>query len=329
MTARSIPLNLFGIPFGLTGLAGAWLAVAHQGHAWPGVGAILLLLAALTWLLVTGSYLRYALAARSIVSDLVDPVRAPFASLFTIVPMVLAADGLYPRAPTAGRLVVDVFLVLTIVLGAWFTGQWMYRGVRLDQFHPGHFLPTVAGGLLAARAAAQVGQHQLGEVMFGLGMICWLVLGSLILGRLLFRPPLPPALLPTMAIEVAPAAVATLAWFSLYGDRVTPVVSLFAGYGLLMVLAQLRLLPAFVRLPFASSTWAFTFSWAAVATTVIHWVAQLSPAGAQFYEYVVLAVVTALIGGIGVRTLVAVARRQFPAPPARVAPPARTTPWPT
>ena len=45
--------------------------------------------------------------------------------------------------------------------------------------------------------------------MFGYGMICWLILGSLIMGRLLFRPMLPAALVPTLAIEVAPAAVAS------------------------------------------------------------------------------------------------------------------------
>lgn len=61
--------------------------------------------------------------------------------------------------------------------------------------------------------------------MFGYAVICWLVLGSIILGRLLMRPLPPPPLLPTLAIEVAPAAVASLAYFALHGDRVDPVVA--------------------------------------------------------------------------------------------------------
>ncbi|MGI8880622.1 MAG: hypothetical protein ACR2KJ_08985 [Jatrophihabitans sp.] len=137
------------------------------------------------------------------------------------------------------------FLVLTVLLGGWFTGQWIYAPVDLDRFHPGYFLPTVAGGLIAAAAAATVGQHRLAEVMLGLGTVCWLVLGSIILGRLLFRPLLPPPLQPTLAIEVAPAAVASLAWFALHGDAIDLVSSFVAGYGLLMVIAQLRLLPAY------------------------------------------------------------------------------------
>ena len=64
----------------------------------------------------------------------------------------------YPRSPEAGRALLDVFLILTVLLGAWFTGQWIYGPVELDKFHPGYFLPTVAGGLLASATAAEVGQ---------------------------------------------------------------------------------------------------------------------------------------------------------------------------
>jgi tellurite resistance protein TehA-like permease len=70
-----------------------------------------------------------------------------------------------------------------------------------------------------------------------------LVIGSLILARLFFGPTLPTPLLPTLAIEVAPAAVASLAYFAQHGDYVDPVVAFLAGYGVLMALAQLRLFP--------------------------------------------------------------------------------------
>jgi tellurite resistance protein len=236
--------------------------------------------------------------------------------------MLLAAGGLYPLAPGAGRVLLDVLLALTVLLGAWFTGQWIYRPVELDKFHPGYFLPTIAGGLIASYGAATVGQLRLAEVMLGLGAICWLVLGSITMGRLLFRPPLPSPLLPTLAIEVAPAAVASLAYFALRGDHVGTVIAFLGGYGLLMALAQLRLLPAYLRLPFMPGTWAFTFSWTAVATTAVHWLNDTAPGGYRIYEYVVLAAITALVGGIAVRTLVAIGRRQLlpkPVPAATVA----------
>jgi tellurite resistance protein len=320
MSAIRVPLNFFGMPFGLVGLGGSWLTMADYGWAPKAVGDVLLAAAALVWLVLVVGYLRYVLSERSaFVRDLLDPVAAPFVSLILITPMLLAAEGLYPRAPGAGRVLLDVFLVLTVLLGAWFTGQWIYGPVELDKFHPGYFLPTVAGGLLASATAAEVGQRLLAQVMLGYGVICWFVLGSIILGRLLMRPLLPPPLLPTLAIEVAPAAVASLAYFALHGDHMDPVVAFLAGYGLLMVLAQFRLLPAYLRLPFMPSTWAFTFSWAAVATAGIHWLNITKPSGYRVYEYLVLAAITALIGAIAVRTLVAIGRGQLLPKPAPVA----------
>jgi tellurite resistance protein len=312
MTAPRVPLNFFGMPFGLAGLGVTWVTMADYGRVPLLVGDILLAAAAAVWLIVLTGYLRYVLSVRSaLVRDLLDPIAAPFASLALITPMLLAADGLYPHAPGAGRVLLDVFLVLTVLLGAWFTGQWIYGPVQLDAFHPGYFLPTVAGGLIASAGAADVGQRRLAEVMLGLGIICWLLLGSIILARLLFRP-LPPApLLPTLAIEVAPAAVASVAYFALNGGRIDTVAAFLGGYGLLMALAQVRLLPTYARLPFMPSTWAFTFSWAAVATAATYWLNDIRPGGYRVYEYLLLAAISALVGAIAIRTVLAVVRRQL------------------
>jgi tellurite resistance protein len=242
-----------------------------------------------------------------------------------ITPMLLAAEGIAPHALLAGRIVVDTFLVLTVMLGGWFTGQWMHGQLDIDRLHPGYFLPTVAGGFVAALGAALVGQHRLAEVMLGLGLVCWMILGSMILARLLFRPALPAALLPTLAIEVAPAAVATVAYLAIDGDRIDIVAAGLAGYGLLMVLAQFPLLPQYLKLRFGSSTWAFSFGWAAVATATLNWIELGRPSGHQVYAYLDLAAITLLIGAIAARTVVALSRRQLLPAPA-VTPPIQAPP---
>ncbi len=322
MTAPKIPLNLFAIPFGLAGLGEVWRTAAGDHHAPALVAELVFLLSAVAWCAVLGAYLRHLAGDHGVLArDLLDPIAAPFASLALIAPMLVAGLGLHPLAPTAGRILTDVFLALTVVLGGWFTGQWIYGHLELDTFHPGYFLPTVAGGFVGSAVAAAVGQQRLGEVMFGLGAVCWMVLGSVIMGRLLFRPMLPPALQPTLAIEVAPAAVASLAWFQLHGGRIDAVTAFLAGYGVLMVIAQLRLLPAFLRLPFMPSTWSFAFSWSAVAAVALVWLEDGQVTGYRVYQYVVLAAVTLLVGGIAVRTVVAIARRRLlPAAPVATAP---------
>ncbi|MDX2848590.1 hypothetical protein PV342_08925 [Streptomyces sp. PA03-3a] len=80
MTKRPIPLNLFGMPFGLVGLADAWLTAADAGRV-PrgGVGDALLILSAAVWVLVTVAYLKHALRNRALVRDLTDQAAGPFA----------------------------------------------------------------------------------------------------------------------------------------------------------------------------------------------------------------------------------------------------------
>jgi tellurite resistance protein len=208
-------------------------------------------------------------------------------------------------------VLTDVFVVSTVLLGSWLTSQWMYGPLDLDRFHPGYLLPTVAGGMLASAAASGVGQHQLALAMFGIGLVCWLSLGSVVVARLMFRPALPAPLLPTMAIEIAPPATASIAWFALNGDRIDVVSAVIGGYGLFMVLAQARFVPTFAKLPFLPTVWSFTFTWAAAATTAVHWFHDDAPPATAGYEYLVAAVITALIGGIALRTLVALGRRQL------------------
>lgn len=320
MAAVRIPPYFFGIPFGLAGLGNTWIVAGRDGDVPTWTGDALLALAALTWLAVVVAYAAYALPRpRALVGDLVDPVAGAFVSLAVITPMLLAPQGVARHDLGVGRVLVYVFLVLTLVFGGWITGQWIYGRIDIDQIHPGYFLPTVAGGFIASAAASALGQRTLADIMLGLGFVCWLLLGSLILNRLFTRPPLPAPLVPTLAIEVAPAAVAVLALLARNGGQIDIWVMLVSGYGLLLVLAQIRLLPLYLRLNFAPTFWAFTFPWSAVATTALHWITRGEPPGHRVYTYLVLAAISALIGGIAVRSIVAAARGRFllpPAPPA-------------
>lgn len=333
MSAPRIPPNFFGFAFGLAGLSETWAILAHDGQAPRTTATVIAVVAGVVWLIVTATYLRHLVGSPSvIIDDLTNPVAGPFLSLAVISPMVWLVVGLAPYHQGIAKPIIDVFIVLTLLLGGWFTGHWIYGALDFDKLHPGYFLPTVAGGLVASDAAALVGQPTLSRMMFGLGVVSWLVMGSMILARLFFRPQLPGPLVPTLAIEVAPAAVASLAWFDGHGDRVDVVAAMLAGYGLMMVIAQLRLAPLFLKLPFMASTWAFTFSWSAVASAAIHWLNDQQPAGYKAEEYVVTAAASILVGSIAARTVVAISRRQLvpkpPAPPPAVPSPVIPAPTP-
>ncbi len=314
---RPIPLSLFGISFGIAGLATAWAYAAKKGLATPYIREVLSVVGAVVWLGLLLAYLRGAghRPWRKIVANLSDPILGPFGALVLIVPMVLILDGLLPYDPSLARVLIVILIGGLVALGSWFIGQWMYEPMSLDSFHPGYFLPTVAGGLISAAAAAACGYTRFGYVLFGIGLIFWLILGSMILARLFFGRALLPLLVPTIAIQLAPAAVATIAYLGLTHDHIDAFASALGGYGVVMVLAQLPMLPAYRRLRFAPSFWAFTFSWAIVATAGLHWLADEHPDGWRLYSYAVLAAITLLVGLIAARTAVALARGDFLPPP--------------
>ena len=310
MAAKKIPLNIFGMGFGIIGLATTWRVATEVDLAQHWIADSIVAVAALVWALSLLAYLRYVLRERGAFGrDLTDMTAGPFASLAVITPLLCAAEGVAPYWPRTGTVLVDVFIALVVVLGGWYTGFWMRGGTEIDRLHPGYFLPTVAGGLVASACATDIGQVRLAQVMFGLGLICWAILGSMILGRLFFRPTLPDALVPTMAIELAPAAVASVAYLSAHDGKVDLFAAMLAGYGLLMVIAQLPLLPKYLRLKFSLATWAFTFSWAAVASTALFWIHRVHFTGSKLLGYLVLAAITILLVSISVKTLAALRRR--------------------
>lgn len=82
----------------------------------------------------------------------------------------------------------------------------------------------------------------------------------------------------------------------LYGVEGTTPITVLAGYGILMVAAQLPLLPRYLSLPFSLGTWAF--SWAAVASAGLFWIRAGHPVGEQAWSYLALTAITVLVGAV-------------------------------
>lgn len=183
--------------------------------------------------------------ARTEVSDLTF---GPFTALIFILPMLFGLAAA-EYAPRTGTTIFLVAMTVVALYGGWLSGQWIIADTPLSRWHPGYFLPTVAGPLIAAAGCATLGFPGLARVMLGYCLFCWVVLGSIILVRL-FTLPLPPTpLVPTLAIELAPPVLAGNAWFAINGNRPDTMAYLLAGYAVLMAVVQLRLVELYVRVP--------------------------------------------------------------------------------
>jgi tellurite resistance protein len=305
------PPSFYAIPFGIAGLAVVWRLMSSYYGAPSAVADALFVISAAVWLaLGAGAIARLMQAPRTILGELRDPVLSPFWALPWIVGMLLAV-GLDSHAHTAAQVLFIVFLIATTVFGGWLTGQWIAGELDQSKLHPGYFLPTVAGGLVGGSCAADIGLHAAGWLSFGIGVICWLTLGSMMINRLFFLKMLPPPLIPTLAIEVAPPAVAGGAYFSLHGMTPDALAYGLGGYAVLMVLVQVRLLPLYVKLAFTPGFWAFSFSWTAVAELALFWLRIEHPTGEVLLAGLVAGAVSLLIAAITARSLLALARGQL------------------
>jgi tellurite resistance protein len=327
------PPNFFSIPFGLCGLAAVWRAMSDLQGTPAAVSVGLFALAAVVWLvLLAAAAARIAPAPQRLGEELADPALSPFWALPAIVGMLLAV-GLEPYAHGPAQVVFLVFFVVTILFGGWITGQWFVVDLDPARFHPGYLLPTVAGGLVGAEGCAIFGLTGLGWLSFGIGAICWIMLGPAIVNRLFMVRALPAPLIPTMAIELAPPAVAGVAYLQLHGAVADPVAHVLAGYTGLMMLVQLRLVPLYARTRFSPAFWSFAFAWCAAAGLAIRWLAIEQPSGEALWATLVAAAASLLVLAIAARTVVELRRGEFlppdpgviPLPAAERAEPARPT----
>jgi tellurite resistance protein len=307
-----IPPNFFGISFGLAGLAEVWTLASRTLDVSDIVGRGLSLLAAAVWATLMVIY--FSKGPRSVQSDWQDPIVSPFLALVFIVPSLLAGE-LCAVALPVGRVLVIAFSSMAIALGGWSTGQWVINDLNDDCMHPGYLLPTATGGLVGSVAASEAGLHLLAATWFGVGLISWLLVASIVLNRLFIRPRLSNALTPTLALEAGPPMIAGVAYHELHKGSIDTVAAVFGGYAILMLVLQLRLASLYVRLSFTPAFWSFTFPMAAIGLDGVVWLQTTRPTGYVAYTAIVVALITAGVVSIAIRSGVAIKRHQFfPAP---------------
>jgi tellurite resistance protein len=205
--------------------------------------------------------------------------------------------------PWAGRALVVASIVVSAVFAAWIIAFWMRGSITADAIHGGYFLPTVAAGFVASTTAADVGYMALAIALFAVGTFFWLVMFAVIFARLALRPALPGPLVPTLAIFLAPPAVAGGAWFAIDGHTTGAIPLALAALTILMVLLELALIPLYRKLAFSLGFWSFTFPLAAAARLAVGWLAILRFRGCDAIMIVLLALLTALVLAIGIKSL--------------------------
>ncbi|MGY2702245.1 MULTISPECIES: SLAC1 family transporter [unclassified Nocardioides] len=299
MSTEKVTPPHFGIPFGFAGLAGAWRLLDWRwaqpvADLLAGFSAVVLLVLVTQWL--SQLWRRDSHLA----VELRDPVQGPSVPVCAITAMLLSGRlvGLHLLV---GRPLVVCFAALTLAGGSAVVAAWLLARLPLRSYHPGFYLPTAGGSLLAAQALGALGHGTTSRVLLGVGVACWLVLGVVTTVRLVVAP-LPAALRPALVIELAAPALAANTYLTVNARYDGWAVALTV-LTLLLALAQVPLAPYYRAAPFGIGHWSAGFSYATVAALALRWVDHEQPPAATVWSALTITFATGVLAALSVATL--------------------------
>ncbi|MFL6707287.1 MAG: dicarboxylate transporter/tellurite-resistance protein TehA [Massilia sp.] len=298
-----VSASYFSITLGLAGLGSAWRR-AHQVWGLPAaVGESILGLACAVWLYLLIAYAaKWLVSRKAALSEATDPVQCCFLGLVGAATMLVALAALpYGRALALALMWPGA--AFTIGFAAWRTGK-LWSSERSDGATTAVlYLPSVAGGFVCATALGALGWPQWGQMAFGGALLSWLAIESVLLRRLLIGPAMPPALRPTMGIQLAPPVVGLVAYLSVSGDTAGVLPHAMLGYGLLQVLVLAGRLRWLTQQAFTPSYWGFSFGATAIAQAPLIMMADGASAPAATLAPLLFVLANLLVAVLVVLTL--------------------------
>ena len=307
-----LPVGLFGSTMGLTGLSVAW-RLAHERYGAPEwIALAVAALAVLAFVLVlTGYTIKAVTAFPAVRSEFNHPI---VGNLFgtALISLLLLPIVLEPFAHRVA-LFLWALGAAGMVVFAWFiVSRWMSDRQQVAHATPAWFIPVV-GLLDVPLALPSLGLPLPGLTVFALavGLFFALPLFTLIFSRLLFEPPLPDALKPTLLILVAPFAVgySTYAVASPRTDLFAESLYMLTLFLLVVLVGQLRNLP--LCCPFRVSWWAVSFPLAACSIAALRFAAADPTIITDAIAVTLLALATLVIAALLLRTLVGLGRGEL------------------
>jgi tellurite resistance protein len=305
---------IFTIPMSFAGLALTAQRVEELSGWRPMLSTSLLALAIAALALVTFVYgLKAVRHPDCVKGDWRHPVQVSFFAPYGMTLVLIAAALLHLQAPVAAAVWISGAALLLITAFATLA-TWITRdGVQPAHLLPVWFLPLV-GPTLIAQAGVRLGFPEISNLALSFATLGWLFFMPLVLQRLVFGPPVPPPLLPSLAILVAPEALIFISAVEVAGG-LTEWTRLLFGATTVMGLLVLILAPRMLRAPFSLGWWAFSFPIAAWASATLRY-GTLT--GSTFYLQagrVLFAAVTLMTALLIVRTIQSALRGDLTRPP--------------
>lgn len=273
-----VPVPLFAVVMGVTGLGIAWRKAAHVLATPPVVGEAIIGLAAILFVAICVLYGTKALLfPEAVKKEFTHPIRANFFPTISIA-VLLLSNGAFPYAPGVAYGLWAFGAVLHIALTVMLLKRWFLHDTHIAHSNPAWFIPIV-GNVIVSLTGIHFGHVEIAWFFFSIGIVFWLVLKALLVYRIVFHDPMPLKILPTLFIFMAPPAAGYLSYVAMTGGVVDSFARVLLYNGLFLALLLASMTRTFLKVPFAVSWWAYTFPSAVLACAVLdywrpHWLAR-------------------------------------------------------
>ncbi|MFA5663451.1 SLAC1 anion channel family protein [Castellaniella sp.] len=300
---QHFPIALFASVLGLAGLSIAWMKAQHVLGAPALVSEAIRGFATVVWFTLLGLYLvKWARFPAAVEEERSHPVKLNFFAAISIGLLLLAIVWT-PSAPrlaywmwVAGAVAHLLFTLMTISV-------WLFRPpFQIQHLTAAWFIPTV-GNIIVPIAGVQYAPADISWFFFSVGIVFWLILMTVLFYRLFFHESLPGKLQPTLFILIAPPAVGYLAYIALGGSGVDAFARILYFTALFLTLLLAIQIRRFLRIPFFLSAWGYSFPLAAITIATLEMGAQ---SGLAFYRLLgsgLLAIASAVIALLLVKTV--------------------------
>lgn len=302
-SVRNLPVNLFASVMGFSGLALAW-RLAHEGLGAPAiVGEAIGAFALGVFVLIAAGYLtKLVRHPQAVHAEFHHPVAGNFFGTIAISILLLSAVIAPYSAPLA-HLAWTIGLLATFALSFAGLSRLLKGQVDASLAVPAWIIPGVATLDIPVTGAhmPMAWAPEVNLAASAIGVVLALVLFTMIVGRLVHRDPLAPAMEPSLMILVAPFAVGFLAYTNLVGevDRFAALLFYFALF-MFAVVAPRVFRPG---VPFSPGWWAISFPMAALANAALKYAQVRSTWPLWMVAVLLLAALSVALALLTVRTL--------------------------
>ncbi|WP_042161146.1 SLAC1 anion channel family protein [Paenibacillus gorillae] len=264
-----LPVNLFASVMGISGLSLAWREASKLFGTSALIAEISGIVAIIVFIALSIGYIsKWILYPKKVKDEFKHPISGNFFGMIAIA-LLLLSSVIGGYSQISGQIIWIVATAAAITLSFVFVARLLNGNHDPANTVPALLIPVVgtidiavAGGTMPFPWA-----HEINLLSLAIGGFVAVVFFTLILSRLIHHAPLPPVLMPSMMIMIAPFEVGFLGYTN-FEQRIDPFASILFYFGLFLFIVLY--FKVFKRsIPFGASWWGVSFPIAALSNAAL------------------------------------------------------------